>query len=185
MTEACLSTIVEDDVRGAISLLISRDAPNRPGGDLFCSDRLPVFRDNVPLDRYKTKRSRDAEDGGPTRPVWCTEVADGDAKSVFENGVAFCEFLAYPARRLPGQPGVGHAVVADQVSGGGDGAGDLRALANVAPNEEEAGADIVVGEDLKQALSDNVVRAIVEGEGDFAWIVAGYECLAEELGFRR
>ena len=58
-------------------------------------------------------------------------------------------------------------------------------LANVAADEEEAGANIVAGEDLEKALRDDIVGAVIEGEGDFVWIIAGNEGLAKQLGFRR
>jgi hypothetical protein len=76
-------------------------------------------------------------------------------------------------------------VVADKVSGCGDGAGDLRALTDIAADEEEGGAYVAVGEDVEKALGNDVIRAVVVGEGDFVWVAAGYENLAEELGLRR
>ena len=100
----------------------------------------------------------------------CAEVADGDAESVFEEGVAVGEFLADAGRGLPGEPGVGHGVVADEVSGCGDGADDLRALTDVIADEEEGGANVVVGEDVEKALGDDIVGAVVVGEGDFVGV---------------
>ena len=130
---------------------------------------LPVFRDDVPLDRREAERAGDAKNGGAARSVGCAEVADGDAEGVFEDGVAAGELLADAGGGLPGEPGVGHGVVADEVSGCGDGAGDLRALTDVAADEEEGGAYVVAGEDFEKALGDDVVGAVIVGEGDFVW----------------
>jgi len=116
--------------------------------------------------------------------VGCAEVADGDAEGVFEDGVAAREFLADACGGLPGEPGVGHGVVADEVSGCGDGAGDLRALTDVVADEEEGGANVVEREDFEKAFGDDVVGAVVVGEGDFVWVARGNEDLAEELGLR-
>src|SRR5213075_672221 len=99
------------------------------------------------------------------RSVGWPEVADSDAESIFEDAVALGELLADAGQGLPGEPGMRHGVVADEMPGCGDSTGDLRALANVAADEEEAGVDIVAGEDLEKALRDDIVGAVVEGEG--------------------
>ena len=85
---------------------------------------------------------------------------------------------------LPREPGVGHGVVADEVSGGGDGADERGALADEAADEEEGGVDLVAGEDFEQPLGGGVVGAVVVGEGDFVGIGACDEHPAEELGLR-
>jgi hypothetical protein len=59
-------------------------------------------------------------------------------------------------------------VVADEVSGGCDGAGDGGALLDVAADEEECGAGVVAGENFEEALGGDVVGAVVVGEGDLA-----------------
>ena len=184
LTEACLSAVVEDDVGGEFLLTISRDAPNGPSCDLFRADRLPVFRNDVPLDRHEAERASECEHSRTARSMGWTEVADRDAESVFEDAVAVGELLADAGGGLPGEPWVGHRVVADEMPGRGDGTGDLRALANISADEEEAGADIELGEHVEKALSDHVIGAVVECESDFVWVVAGYQGFAEQLGFR-
>ena len=126
-------------------LLVSHDASNSTVGDFLRSVRLPVIGEDVPLDRSEAELTGDAKDDGTARSVGCAEVADRSAERVFEDGVAVGELLADAGRGLPGEPGVGHGVVADEMSGRGDGAGDLRALTNVAADEEEAGADVEAG----------------------------------------
>ncbi len=48
--------------------------------------------------------------------------------------------------------------------------GRLGALADVAADEEESGAGVVAGEDVEEALSGDVVGAVVVGEGDLVWV---------------
>ena len=55
LADAFLSAVVEDDVGGAVVLLVSRNASNCPGRDLFCADGLPVSWDDVPLYRRETE----------------------------------------------------------------------------------------------------------------------------------
>ena len=94
MAKSPLPAIVEDDIRGAVLLLVSRDASNEADHDLFCSDRLPIFWDNVPLDRSEPEFAGDAENGRPARSMRCAKVANGDTQDVFESGIAVCELLA-------------------------------------------------------------------------------------------
>lgn len=55
LAQAFLAAVVENDVGGAVLLLVSRDASNGPGCDLFCADGLPVFWEDVPLDRREAE----------------------------------------------------------------------------------------------------------------------------------
>src|ERR1700722_5001545 len=122
------------------------------------------------------------EDDGAAGSVGRAEEADGEAEGVLEGGVAGGELLAEAGGGLPGEPGVGHRMVADEVAGGGDGAGDLGALADVAADEEERRSDLVAGEDFEEALGGDVVGAIVVGEGDLVGVAARDEGGPEELG---
>ena len=42
-----------------------------------------------------------------------------------------------------------------------------------------------LGEDVKKALGDDVVGAVVVGEGDLVWFAGGDENFAEDLRLRR
>lgn len=79
---------------------------------------------------------------------------------------------------------MGHGVVADEMTGGCDGASDLWALTDVVADEEECGAGVVLGEYVEEAFGGEVVGAVVVGEGDLVWVRSGDEELAEELGLR-
>jgi len=150
--------------------------------DLSSGDGLPVAGEEVPLYGGEVELVRDAKDCGTTGAVGGAEVADGSAERVFDCGVAVCEFFADAGGGLPGEPGVGHGVVADEVSGGCDGASDGGTLLDVAADEEERGAGVVAGEDFEETFGGDVVGTVVVGEGDFVWVLAGYEDFAEYLG---
>src|SRR5580700_5096399 len=76
---------------------------------------------------------------------------------------------------------MGHGVVADNVSGLVDGANDVGPLADEAPDHEEAGAELMLGEDFEQLVGTGIVGAIVEGERDLIGIAVGNESGTEEL----
>ena len=166
------------------SALVSGDGADGAGGDLRCADWLPVLGDDVPLDWYEAEFAGDAEDDGAAGSVGRAEVADWDAEGVFEDGVAAGELLPDAGGGVAGEPRVSHGVVADEVSGRGDSADDLRALPDEISDEEEGSADVVVREDFEKALGDDVVRAVVVGESDFVWIAAGDKDFAEDLRLR-
>ncbi len=74
---------------------------------------------------------------------------------------------------VPGEPGVGHGVVADEVACGGDLADEGGALADEVADEEEGGADVVAGEDFEELRGGGGVGAVVVGEGDFVGLWRG------------
>lgn len=82
------------------------------------------------------------------------------------------------------QPGVVHGVVADDVAGGGDGAGEGRLAQDVGADEEEGGSDVVGGEGFEELGSGGGVWAVVEGESDLLGLGRGDEDGAAELGLR-
>jgi len=76
---------------------------------------------------------------------------------------------------------MGEGVIADEVSGGADAAGEVAAVADETSDEEEGGADVVAGEDVEQLFGAGVVGTVVVGEGVFDGVAAGEECSAEDL----
>jgi hypothetical protein len=77
------------------------------------------------------------------------------------------------------------SVIADNVAGGGDLAGDLGMLGDVAADQEKRGADLVPIEDIEQARGPGIVGTIVEGEGQLPRAMVGAdEGSPEELGAR-
>src|ERR1700730_6100449 len=106
---------------------------------------------------------------------------DRSSESVFECAVAAGELFADAGGGLPGEPGVCHGVVADEVSGGGYGAGDVRALTDEAADHEEGRADVVAAEECEESFGSDVVGAVVVGEGDLARALRGDQDFAEDL----
>ena len=184
LAEAGVASVVEEEVGGAVAVLIAGYAVGDAGGYGGGVYGLPVVYEEVPLDGGEAEFAGDAEDGGAAGSVGWTEEADGCAEGVFEGFVAGGELFADAGFGLPGEPGVGHGVVADEVAGGGYGAGDLWTLEDVAADHEEGGAGVVAGEDFEEALGGDVIGAVVVGEGDLAGFLRGYEDLAEELRLR-
>ena len=98
LAEAGLSAIVEDDVGGAVLLLVSCDGADGADCDRFGTDGLPVAGENVPLDWCEAEFAGYVEDGWAAGSVRWAEVADGGAECVFEDGVAVGEFLTNAGR---------------------------------------------------------------------------------------
>ena len=142
---------------------------------------FPVVAHRVPED------GREAEIAGGSQyirtagSVGRAEVADLCADGVFDRGVHGGELFADARWRLEEQHGVGEGVVADEVTGGVNAAGQLAALADEATDEEEGSADVVAGEEFEKLLSAGVVGPVVVGEGVFAGVASGEDGSAEDL----
>ena len=87
--------------------------------------------------------------------------------------------------RSKNQVGMVVCMVADGVSRVANSAGDVRALANVFADHKKRGPRAVVRQDVEQMKSMRIVRAIVEGQSHFRWIVAVRERPAVKLRGRR
>ena len=123
----------------------------------------------------------DAKDNRTARAVGGPKVVDRVAECVFESVVAAGDFLTDASGGLPGEPGMRHGVVADEMSRGRDGAGDLRALTDVVADEKETGADVEAGQDIKESFGDDIVGTVVVSEGDLVWVWRGDKNFAEDL----
>ncbi len=145
------------------------------------ADRLPVLAHHVPLHGRQAQFCGGAQDSRAARAVGWAEVADRRAEGIFEGRLQARELFADDARGLPCEPGMRLRVVADQVPGGVDAADELRALADEAADHEEGRARVVGGQHLEQRFGGGVVGAVVVGQRGFVGVVAGDECVAEEL----
>ena len=161
--------------------LVVGDAVLEVGEDFFGGDGVPVEGGDVPLDWGEAEVAGGAEDVWATGSVGGAEETYGGAKGVFEEGVGVGELGTDAGGGLPCEPGVGHGVVADEMSGDGYGAGELGALTDEAADHEEGGAYVVAGKDFEEALGGGGVGAVVVGEGDLLWAGRGDEGGAEEL----
>ena len=152
------------------------------GEDDFRIRRCPIVTSYVPHDGRESEFPRGAQDIGTAGSVGRAEVADALADDVFDDGAGRQEFFAHAGRGAVEKPGMGHGVVADEVSCGVDSAGEVAALADEASDEEECGADIVASEEIEQLFGAGVVGAIVVGDGIFIGVAPGEDGPAEELG---
>src|SRR5580692_5521227 len=76
-------------------------------------------------------------------------------------------------------------VVADEVSGGLDAADESGLCIGVAANEEESGADVMLGENVEQPRSAGGVGTVVKGESEFTGAARGGQRESKELRARR
>src|SRR5580700_4220002 len=94
---------------------------------------------------------------------------------VFEGRAAGGEFLANFSRAFESQERMCEGVVADDVAGLDDFAGELGALLDIPSDQKKSRADVVLGEDLQQAQRVRVVGTIVVGQGELL-------CAARQAG---
>ena len=162
-----VASIVEDDVRGAAVAAVLADAALEA---VRMVSEVAVGSQSLAMTFHWTgvrPRSRAARRTKGRRAPWGgRKKRTGWPRVSSIAALAVGEFGADAGGGLPGEPGVGHGVVADEVSGGGDGSGDGGTLADEAADHEEGGADVVAGEDFEEALGGEVVGAVVVGEGD-------------------
>lgn len=144
-------------------------------------DWSPVIGNDVPVDWCKAEFSGDREHSGATGSVGRTEETDGSTEGVFEDSVTACQLLADAGSGLPGEPGMSHGVVADDMPGGGNLAGKSGLLVDEASNKEEGGADVRCGENVEKSGSGRGVRAIIICKGEFLGAWWSDENLAEKL----
>ena len=176
--------VVEQDIGSSSALAHSFEAPLHFTQYAGGTNRSPVIAHHVPLHERKAEFARDAQHGGAACAVRRTHVEDGSAEDILERLTAAAKLLTDDAVRLPGEPGVRHGVVANQVTGGVDGPSDLRPLAHEAANHEERSADVVAREYVEELHGRGIVGTVVVGKGDLGWVVSGDEGAAEELRLR-
>src|SRR5271163_3610161 len=137
--------------------------------------RLPIVTNDIPHHRRQSEFTSDAENVRPARAMWWTEVANLFTDDIFKRRIAISQFLTNPRRRFEHQPGVGHGVVANQMSRGVNGADDVRALTGEAPDHEKRRADLMLGQDIEQLKGIRIVGAVIESEGDLIGVAVGDE----------
>ena len=177
-----VASVVQDDVGGEAVGAVAEDALFHAVAESFRGGGEPVLDDDVPVDGVETMFPCDAEDGGAAGAVRGTEETDAAAKGVFKGPVAVCDLSADAALRKEVHPGVVHGVVADDVAGGGDSAGEGGGAEDVGADEEEGGLDVVDGEDFQELGGGEGVGSVVKGEGDLRGVGRGDEDGAAELG---
>ena len=135
--------------------------------------QLTVVRESSPAMRRTA---------GRRGSVWGAEESNGCTEGIFQGMVAAGELGADTFFGLEMQPGVSHGVIANAMSGGGNGSGQVGLAADIFTDEEEGGANIVTGQEIEKGWRGERVGAVIEGEGEFLWAARGYEDGAVELG---
>ena len=113
-----------------------------------------------------------------------TEETDGCAENVFQGGIAAGQLFMDAAAGVDCEPGMGDGVVADEMSSGLDLSDEIGPLANVAADEEERSADILLRQQVEQAAGPGIVGAVVVGEGELGRVATGDEGASKELRLR-
>ena len=85
-----------------------------------------------------------------------------------ERGAALGEFLSDFCFAFEDQKRMGEGVIADDVAGFDDFAGEFRTLLDVASDQKKSRLYAVFGEDFEQAQRVRVVGAVVIGQRDLA-----------------
>lgn len=183
--EGEVASVVEEKVGAKAPAPVTGDTVFEMCGDAGRGDvRTPVETHGVPENSSEAEVARGAEDVGATRAMRRAKEADRGAEDVLKSRIAAGQLLADAAGADEREPGMGDGVVADEVAGGLDLANEAGALANVACDEEERGADSVLREEIEEASGPGVVGAVIVGQRELGGIAAGDEGAAEELRLR-
>ena len=157
-----VSAIVQKDYVAATNLFRYLALDYRSGR------RVPVVAGYVPHDWLEAKFAGYAKHGGAASSEGRAEEIGGFANRILQSIAALSEFLPDLGFALEDQKRMGEGVVADNVAGLDDRAGNLRLLLDVASNQKKSGVNVVFREDFQQALGVRVVGAIVVGQCDLA-----------------
>ena len=122
----------------------------------------------------RSTQGRRAPNGGRNR---VTGFARDLLQSVFGSG----EFVQDSMGRGERQVGMAPGVIADDVAGIDDGAGNRGLLGGETAHEKEGCANAVTREDFEETRRPGGIGAVVEGEGQFAGARGRNERSAEDL----
>src|SRR5271170_133529 len=97
---------------------------------------LPVVAHRIPENGREGELAGGAEDIGPARAMGWAEVMDFFAEGVLNGGIRRGELFAHAEWRLIEKPGMSEGVVADEVTGRVDAAGEVAAFADEASDQK-------------------------------------------------
>lgn len=180
--EAAMAAVVEHDVGGEAAAGVAFDFLKQLRCDVICGGIDPVTGHGIPRDGSEADGARDAQDGGAARTEGRTEETNGLADDLGESVAGAGELVTNCAGCGVCQIGVVPRVVADEVACGCDAACECRFGLGEAADHEEGCMDVVLGEDVEEARGKGGIRAVIEGEGEFAGLGRGYEGAAKDLG---
>src|SRR5580658_2932822 len=154
-------------------MLIAANPLVEVGENLLGIDGLPVIAHRVPENRRKAQFARRSQDVGTAGSLRRTKVAHLRTESIFDGGVGSSELFANTGGGLEEQNGMGHRVVAHEVTRGMNAADQLNALADEAADDKEGGAHLVAGENLENRFGAEIVGTVIIGEGELPGIMSG------------
>jgi len=129
--------------------------------DHSCGRGIPIVARYTPHYWLKAKFACQAKDGWAAASERRTEEIGMSADGFQDGGAALGEFTTDLGFGFDDEQRMSEGVVADEVAGSGDFAGDFGALLNVAADEEKSRSNIVAGEDVEQSEGMGVVGAVV------------------------
>ena len=176
-----MAAVVENDVAGVAAAVIAVDLPEQALRDLVGGGFLPILRHRIPRDRDQSELASKLQNIRPPRAKGRAEVADRFAGDFGEQIVGACELVEHVGLPHPREIRVAPGVVANQVSGVGDAAGEFRLSLGKFADQKESRTDIVLGEDVEEARRPCRIGSVVEGESELTGIARGYEGAAEDL----
>lgn len=136
-------------------------AVNEPGGGLDA----PVTGDQGPGDIGQAVAVKNFTQPGAAKTKGRTKPTRFGPEDLLDSRGAAEQFFARFVGSAEKEIGMGVGVIADDVATRGGFLHKIGALADEFADEEESGAGVVLGEEIKEFRCDGRIRAVVEGEG--------------------
>ena len=163
-----MAAVVQDDVGGVTAALVAVDFSDQVLRDRIGGGFLPVGGHGVPGDGNEAELAGEFEHVGAARAEGRAEISNGFSGDVGEDVAGAGELVEHVGGASAGEIGVRPGVVADEVPGIEDAAGEVGLGLGEFANHEERGVNAVLGEDVEEARRTCGVGAVVEGEGKLA-----------------
>ena len=173
--------IVEDDVGGPSLVLIALDLLHELGCDVIGGGVNPVAGHGVPGDGRHVEFACGVEHVRAATTVGRTKETDGFAGDLRKGVAGAGELVADLEARGAGEVRVAPGVIADEMAGVGDAAGEGWFGLGETAHHEEGRAHVALSEDVEEAGRPGGVGSVVEGKGEFAGAMRRDEGATEEL----
>ena len=176
-----MAAVVEEQIGGFASLAVARDELFGAGQDQLWRVGVPVVGHGVPHDWDESEFAGGAQRGWAARAEGWAKILDWIAEDLLQFAAGAGQLFAGLEFAGDGEVGVTPGVVADQMACRVDSAHQFRLIGGVFADQEERGFDAVRCQRIEQLWGPAWVGAVVEGEGDFIWLVRGGQCAAVDL----
>ena len=144
----------------------------------------PVGSHRVPLHRLQAQFPRNAEDRGPSRSEGRPKKLHRRTGNLLQRLAGLRELLAHATSARPSQVGMRPRMIPDGVPGRGDAPHQLRLRGRAAAEQKERGPHLVPRKNVEQPRRPQGIRAVVEGERQFARSRRRRDRRAEDAGTR-